>query len=214
MRKKLAAVVAAVGLSLAGCAPQAAEPADQRPVAAFYGDSYTRGAGASSLEFRWSTRIAQSRGWREVNPSLDGLGFVNNREARGVDLPSSIIAEKPDIVIVTMGLNDVFSFDARGTDIRDRIDEDLRRLTAALPEARFVVVEPFWYTAERPDALETIIGWVADAAERAGVDYIPGASSWIQGRTDEMAADGLHPNDAGYDKIYERMDEALAELGL
>jgi lysophospholipase L1-like esterase len=145
---------------------------------------------------------------------VNGLGFVNNRDAARVDLPSEIIAQQPDIVIVTMGLNDVFSYDVRGTAIRDRIDEDFARLTSELPDARFVVVEPFWYTAERPQALETIIGWVSDAAEKIGADYIPGASSWIQGRAGEMASDGLHPNDAGYDLIYERMDAALADIGL
>jgi lysophospholipase L1-like esterase len=217
MRRRIAALLAALGLTLTGCAAESAPtpPTDDgRPLVAFYGDSYTRGTGASSPEVRWSTRIAEDRGWREFNPSVNGLGFVNNRDAARVDLPSEIIAQQPDIVIVTMGLNDVFSYDVRGTAIRDRIDEDFARLTSELPDARFVVVEPFWYTAERPQALETIIGWVSDAAEKIGADYIPGASSWIQGRAGEMASDGLHPNDAGYDLIYERMDAALADIGL
>ena len=47
-----------------------------------------------------------------------------------------------------MGLNDNFSHDFRAGDIRDQITEDLERLKSALPDARFVVVEPFWHTDE------------------------------------------------------------------
>ena len=215
MRRRFAAVLAAVGLTLAGCsAPAAAPPEGDGPLVAFYGDSYTLGTGASSPEVRWSTRIAEDRGWREFNPSVNGLGFVNHRAAQGLDLPGQIIAQNADIVIITMGLNDAYNFDVHGTAIRDQIDEDFTRLTSALPDARFVVVEPFWYTAERPPGLETVIGWVKDAAEGIDADYIPGASSWIQGRSGEMAGDGLHPNDSGYDEMYRRMDAALAGIGL
>lgn len=219
MRRPIAAALTAtftaVVIALTGCTaspPQADSEAGA--LVAFYGDSYTRGTGASSPTERWSTRLSDDRGWREFNPSVDGLGFVNNRDASGVDLPGDIIAANPDVVIVTMGLNDVFSFDTRGTDIRDRIDADFERFASELPDARFVVVEPFWYTAERPEALEIIIGWVSDAAASIDADYIPGASSWIQGRPGEMSSDGLHPNDAGYAVIYERMDAALEERGL
>ncbi|MDF2492046.1 MAG: hypothetical protein K0Q58_624 [Microbacterium sp.] len=219
MRRSIIALLTAVGLTLVGCAPGApaptvAERADGAPVVAFYGDSYTRGTGASSVEQRWSTRISASRGWREVNPSVNGLGFVNNRQVLGLDLPADIIASDPDIVVVTMGLNDVFSYDRVGEGIRRQIDADFARLTEALPDARFIVVEPFWYTAERPDGLEAIIDWVRTAAEDIDADYVPDASTWIQGRPGEMAADGLHPNDAGYALIADRMDEALTRLGL
>jgi lysophospholipase L1-like esterase len=217
MRRSIAALLTAVGLTLAGCsaaAPTSSDLPEDAPVVAFYGDSYTRGTGATSYEHRWSTRISADRGWREVNPSVDGLGFVNNRQATGADLPADIIEADPDIVFVTMGLNDVFSYDRVGDGIRRQIDADFARLTSALPEARFIVVEPFWYTAERPEGLEVIIGWVKDAAGRVGADYIPGASRWIQGREGEMASDGLHPNDDGYANMTERMDAALEVLGL
>ena len=46
------------------------------PLVAFYGDSYTRGAEASSPDKRWSTIVCRDQGWREFNPSHDGLGFI------------------------------------------------------------------------------------------------------------------------------------------
>jgi len=214
------ATAAAVLAALAGCAPAAAPPAepaadDGRPLVAFYGDSYTLGTGASDLSLRWSTQLAELRGWREFNPSVNGLGFINNRRSFAADdLPALIIAQQPDIVIITMGLNDAFSFDRAGAAIEQQIDADFERLTTALPDARFVVVEPFWYRPDRPESHLTVIRWVQEAAERYDLPYIAGASTWIAGAPELMAADGLHPNDEGYALMLRTMDAALAELGL
>lgn len=218
--------VAAAVLALAGAVAVAvssssrdlsATPRTDGPVVAFYGDSYTLGTGASDPSKRWSTRISTERGWNEFNPSVNGLGFINNRSDFGPDsgdLPDQIIAENPDIVFVTMGLNDNFSFDSRAEEIEEQISADLQRLESALPDARFIVVEPFWYTDTRPESVDTIIGWVEDAASAIDADYVPGASRWIEGHPEWMAADGLHPDDAGYDAMTTRMDAALTEFGL
>ncbi len=196
-----------------GAGDVASAPPGQ-PVVAFYGDSYTLGTGASDPSERWSTRIADDRGWTEVNPSVNGLGFVNNRAGSADDLIPRIIDADPDIVFVTMGLNDNFSMPDRASEIEAAITADIETLSTALPSARLIVVEPFWYTDERPDSVETIIEWVRAAAAEVGAEYIPGASRWIEGHPEWMAADGLHPNDSGYAAMTERMDDELQELGL
>jgi lysophospholipase L1-like esterase len=191
-------------------------PADA-PVVAFYGDSYTLGTGSSDPSKRWSTIICAQRGWREFNPSVNGLGFVRNRAALGVDEPSMIVAEHPEIVFITMGLNDNFAYATGGdapTQIHHAIVGDLAGLKEQLPDARFIVVEPFWYTDERPHSLAVISGWVKAEAAVIGADYISGASHWIEHHPEWMADDGLHPNDAGYAQIAARMDAALTRLGL
>jgi lysophospholipase L1-like esterase len=212
----LLGVMLLVGCGAPGEAPSpggSSVPSSEGSVVAFYGDSYTLGTGAEDLANRWSTVICEERGWIEFNPSVNGLGFVNNRRD-GVDLPGLIIERHPDIVFVTMGLNDNFSYPTAGTGIRDQIDADFERLSIALPEARFIVVEPFWYTDERPESVGIIIGWVHDAADEIGADWIPDASHWIEGHPEWMAADGLHPNDDGYAEMARRMDAELARLGL
>lgn len=188
-------------------------PDPEQEVVAFYGDSYTLGTGALELFNRWSTVICERRGWIEFNPSVNGLGFVNNRRL-DVDLPELIIEQDPDIVFITMGLNDNFAYERAGTGIRDQIQADFARLTEALPDARFIVVEPFWYTDVRPESVEIIIGWVRDAAAEIGADWIPGASRWIEGHPEWMASDGLHPNDDGYAEMARRMEAELVRLGL
>jgi lysophospholipase L1-like esterase len=217
----LVAGVAVVTVVLAGGAlnrgpgepdPGAAARGPGETVVAFYGDSYTRGTGASATDKRWSTIVSAERGWTEVNPSRNGLGFVNQR--RGDDLVDQIIAARPDIVISTMGLNDNFSMPGRADEIEAAITRDFETFRSALPEARLIVVEPFWYTEERPDSVEQIIGWVQAAALAADADHIVGASHWLDGHPEWMAGDGLHPNDAGYAAIAERMDAELVALGL
>ncbi|MCS5716802.1 SGNH/GDSL hydrolase family protein [Herbiconiux sp. CPCC 205763] len=189
------------------------------PVAAFYGDSYTLGTGASHPSKRWSTLISVERGWTEFNPSVNGLGFVNNRASTPPDYLESdaiptIVAERPDLVFVTMGLNDNFSMPVRDEAIENAIRIDLRTLRAELPSARIIVVEPFWYSDERPDSVRWIIDRVQENAAVIDADYLPGASRWIEGHPEWMAADGLHPNDDGYAEIARRMDAALDRLGL
>ena len=204
----------AIGGFVALLVPRAESEPDG-PVVAFYGDSYTLGTGASDFSKRWSTIISKDRGWAEVNPSVNGLGFINNRNfPYQYDLPGEVIKAKPDIVFVTMGLNDNFSFAAARSEIEAQITTDLSRLSDALPDARFVVVEPFWYTDERPASVETITGWVEDAAAEIDADYITGASHWIEGHPEWMASDGLHPNDEGYAAMAARMDAELTKLGL
>jgi lysophospholipase L1-like esterase len=186
---------------------------DGRTKVAFYGDSYTLGTGSTGVENRWSTIVSEARNWHEFNPSVNGLGFVRNRTT-GYDLPDQVIANEPDIVFITMGLNDNFAFDYAADEIKAAITADFTKLKQALPDARFIVVEPFWYTDERPGSVETIIGWVRDAAAAIDADYIAGASHWIEGHPEWMAEDGQHPNDDGYAEMAQRMDEELGKLAL
>ena len=211
------ALAVAVGLTLTACSSPAPDaPRDPNATrVAFYGDSYTLGTGASDPSKRWSTIISDERGWSECNPSVNGLGFVNNRGTFGEgDEPSEVIADDPDILFITMGLNDNFSYDRAADQIKAQITDDFTRLSRELPDARIIVVEPFWYTDQRPDSVEIIIGWVKDAAAAIDADYIPGASHWIEGHPEWMAADGLHPNDDGYAEMAVRMDAELGKLGL
>ena len=225
MAVKIRAIVAAaliglvaltgVGIFVAYSDQDPAPPTGDGPVVAFYGDSYTLGTGASDPSQRWSTRVSIERNWNEVNPSVNGLGFIDSRSVFGEgDLPSIVIAAEPEIVFITMGLNDNFSFDSAADRIEAQIADDFGRLRSALPGARFIVVEPFWYTDERPESVDIIAGWVKEEAEAIGADHIAGASRWIEGRPEWMASDGLHPNDEGYTEMTRRMDAELERLGL
>ena len=214
MRLFVLAVI--MGVALSACSTPDEEPYDANQTrVAFYGDSYTLGTGASDPSMRWSSIICAERGWAEFNPSVNGLGFINNRRTVGDgDEPSEVIAANPDILFVTMGLNDNFSYDRAAEAIKTQISDDFARLKMALPDARIIVVEPFWYTDLRPASVEIIIDWVKAAAAEIDAEYIPGASHWIEGHPEWMASDGLHPNDEGYAAMAVAMDRELDTLGL
>ena len=99
------------------------------PLVPFYGDSYTAGTMASSPAKRWNTIVSRDHGWREFNPSHNGLGFIRNRSLFSQsDLPDLIIKKHPDIVIITLGLNDNFAFPESADAIHTQIGADFTRL--------------------------------------------------------------------------------------
>ncbi|WP_010205613.1 SGNH/GDSL hydrolase family protein [Salinibacterium sp. PAMC 21357] len=222
-RTVMATVVVAATLGLAACASAVASDGpvfvaaadSDGPRVAFYGDSYTRGTGATDPSLRWSTVLSGQHGWSEFNPSVSGLGFMRNRTLFGEgDLPGLIIADDPDVVIVSLGLNDNFTFDAYSDELPGQILSDFERLSLGLPNTRLIVVEPFWYKTERPASVDVIISWVRDAALAVDADYISGASYWLSAHPEWISNDNLHPNDAGHAVIAAQMDRALRALNL
>ncbi|MBH0009808.1 SGNH/GDSL hydrolase family protein [Salinibacterium sp. SWN1162] len=222
LRALALAVTAAVALGLSSCAAVPEETtavtafvAEPEPLrVAFYGDSYTKGVGASEEALRWSTLVSQKLGWEEVNPSVSGLGFMRKRELFSTgDVPSIILAADPDVVLVTLGLNDNFTYDEFADELPGQILSDFQRLSIGLPNARLIVVEPFWYKSERPESVEIIISWVHDAAVAVDAEYIAGASHWLDLHPEWMALDDLHPNDAGHAAIAARMTRELRIIG-
>ena len=77
------------------------------------------------------------------------------------------------------------------------------------------MVEPFWYTDERPHSLAVISGWVRDEAAAIGADYIPGASHWIEHHPEWMADRTACTRTTPATPTWRpKMDAALTELGL
>ena len=107
-------------------------------------------------------------------------------------------------------LNDNFAFPESADAIHTQIGADFTRLKHALPRSRFIVVEPFWHTDDRPPAVDIIGERVKAAAADIHAYDTPGASHWIEHHPEWMASEGLHPNDVGYAAIAKRMDAALA----
>ncbi|MGK9149421.1 SGNH/GDSL hydrolase family protein [Plantibacter flavus] len=182
------------------------------PLVAFYGDSYTKGSAASSPSARWSSLVAKAEGWTEYNAGYPGLGFVRKRDQVG-DVAGDVIAQHPEVLIVALGINDNFVWAGNEQAIQDAVLPEFQRLRDGLPNTRIVVVEPWWYTADRPESVERIIGWVHGAAEAIDADYISGASHWLDENPGAwISEDGLHPSDAGYAHLAQRMLEELDAL--
>ena len=83
-------------------------------------------------------------------------------------------------MFITLALDEDFAHVESADVIHTQIGAGFTRLKHALPRSRFIVVEPFWYTDDRPPSVDIIGGWVKAVAAEIHADYITGASRWIE----------------------------------
>ncbi|MGB3908886.1 MAG: SGNH/GDSL hydrolase family protein [Pseudolysinimonas sp.] len=188
---------------------ETSDPVPAGSVAAFYGDSLTMGLGATSPEQRWASLLSARRGWTEVNPSIPGLGFVQARG--GLDLPAQIVEARPDVVFVTLGINDLWLVESDGASVETAIASDLERLRAGVPDARILVFALFSPLAAEPPQATVMNGWLRASAAQVGATFVTKSSHWLVDRR-EWTVDGIHFNDAGNAAIADLMDAELRRL--
>lgn len=183
---------------------------DQEVVVVFLGDSYTAGAGASSVSTRWSSLVAGRMGWTEVNMAYGGTGYLRSvlsptsqlacaREycPSYSELIDEVVEATPDIVIVNGGRNEASSVDATWHVGVDQFFDDLR---AALPTVGIVATSPIWDDDPALAIMEEMRGRVRTAVVSVGGTYVT-LGDPLLGRPDYVAADGVHPNDDGHAAI-------------
>ena len=161
------------------------------------GDSAAQGIGASSPGRSYVGRVAQhirstGRTVRVVNLGISGATL---RVAIEKELPA-LRKLSPDLVTVSIGANDINSFDPA------RFERELTELVAALPGHAIVADLPSFrpLPAERQvRAANTILRRVA--GER-GLTVAPLHAAMrrqgMWGVTTQFAGDLFHPNDRGY----------------
>ena len=121
-------------------------PAEAPVHAAFLGDSYTFGVGATEPTDGYAYLVSKAEDWTSRVVGLPGSGYVRVaiRDDKNIaaGLPA-VIAAQPQVVIVASGHNDAMpNVDYRETEAAAL--KDLRELRTALPKATIVVVGPIW----------------------------------------------------------------------
>lgn len=205
----------------------AAVPAADAPVhAAFLGDSYTFGVGATVPTDGYAYLVSRAENWTSRVVGLPGSGYVRVaiRDDKNIaaGLPS-VIAARPQVVIVASGHNDAMPHVAYKQTEAAAL-KDLGELRAALPDAKIVVVGPIWLNGY-PDAKAL---YVRDAIHMAQ-ERIPGtlwidpiAQHWFTGSWSQRTGDDAtminyaagHPNDLGYRHIAKLLEADLRALGV
>ncbi|WP_430868306.1 SGNH/GDSL hydrolase family protein [Demequina aurantiaca] len=211
--------VAAATLVAAGCAGQpapVAEPATasaDAPVVLFLGDSYTEGTGLATedLQSRWSTVLADRRGWQEVNAGCNGSGYTRPGATCGntyAERLPSLDASDPDIVIVSGGVNDL---GATPETIDSQVSQTFTELRDTFPGAQLYAVNGIYYTGnETPPLLDYLNESVSSAVTRVEGTYL-NIGDPLLGHPELMARDGLHPNPAGHLLIADLTQSALQQ---
>lgn len=205
----------------------AGAPVTAAPVhAAFLGDSYTFGVGATEPTDGYAYLVSRAEHWTSRIVGLPGSGYVRVaiRDDKNIaaGLPA-VIAAQPQVVIVASGHNDAMpNVDYRDTEAAAL--KDLSELRAALPNATIVVVGPIWLNGY-PDKKAL---YVRDAIHMAQ-ERVPGtlwidpiAQHWFTGSWTKRTGDDAtminyaagHPNNAGYEHIATLLEADLRTLGV
>ncbi|WP_194948085.1 SGNH/GDSL hydrolase family protein [Actinomyces trachealis] len=185
------------------------------PTAVFLGDSVTTGwHSVTHPRNRWTSLVCEHLRWREVNLAADGLGFFCRRGGNlpgGSRSPSAcdktwleaVLRCEPDLVTVSLGLNDAALLPSQLELVRQAVAHDLEFLHSRLPGTP-VLIAPFFPWLDRGPRFAVVRTMIHDAAA-AGLQSTDAASQAVNGEEDKLVGDLVHPNDAGHAAIARAM---------
>jgi len=160
-----------------------------------FGDSLTRGFGAADGE-AYTDHLSDLLGSPVINAGSDGESTYG-----GLRRLNQVLADEPDVVIITLGGNDIL----RRVSLEKTL-ENLRQIFERLQQAGAMVV----YAAVDPPLIGS--NWnaaVRNLCRQQGVLYVPSIMAGLWGDSERMH-DSIHPNGLGYRLIAERIHARLA----
>lgn len=196
---------------------------DHFPTAVFLGDSITTGWRAlSHPRNRWTSLVCEHQRWREVNLAADGLGFFARRGGHlpgGQRSPScrdttwleAVLRCEPDIVTISLGLNDAAFLPSQRELVEQAIDHDLSFISTRLRGAP-VIIAPYFPSLEVGPRFQAIRRLVHEKATSLGLTSTDALSTAINGDEDRLAIDQIHPDDAGHARMARAMISFYAEI--
>jgi acyl-CoA thioesterase I len=171
----------------------------KNPTIVAFGDSLVEGVGASKGNDLF-TQLGKRIGRPIVN-----LGVGGNTTADGVARMNAVTKLNPGLVILVLGGNDTL----RRIPV-ETTEANLRTLITTFQSTGAVVmflgVRGGIIGSEREDVYERL-------ANELGALYVPDILDGIL-LSPELMYDGIHPNDAGYARIAERLEEVFEEYEL
>jgi acyl-CoA thioesterase I len=208
----LATAVAAVVTACTFAAGTAQEPGPRAgnssgPMLVVIGDSYSEGVDNTVV---WPQLLAEERGYRLVNLSIGGTGYVNGAFATTfVDRIKSADLERPSIIIFAGSRNDIVFSSA---EVEAAAREALASAQDRFPDARIVAIGPIWDSSTPVDEVRAINSAVSQAADASGIEFVDALSAdWLADRS-LIHADGIHATDAGQQVLSDGVEEAIPDL--
>src|SRR3989344_8562000 len=162
-----------------------------------FGDSLVEGVGATP-QHDLVTLLSQKLGKRIIN-----MGVAGDTTADGLARRSGVIAKNPGTVVVLLGGNDALRRIPLET-----TKENLNKIVGTLVDSGSVVV----LVAVRGNVFsDPYDEMYEDIARSRGAVLVPNVFEGILLRP-ELTADQIHPNDAGYAIVAERIYEHMKGL--
>jgi len=165
-----------------------------RETVVFLGDSITSGHGLP-LETTFSHRLGVALGIPVLNAGISG----DTTEGGLRRLRTDVLAYNPKLVIVELGLNDIF----RGVP-RERTIENLRAIAQQIRKSGagtvLVHISPQGFAADR--YLQEFRALARSEGARLVEDFLDGV-------VPQLTTDGLHPNAEGHARLATRLEPIL-----
>ena len=154
--------------------------------------------------------------------AADGLGFFARRGGHlpgGQRSPScrdstwleAVLRCEPDVVTVSLGLNDAAFLPSQRELVEQAIDHDLTFISTRLRGAS-VIIAPYFPSLETGPRFQAIHRLVHERATSLGLTSTDALTTAISGDEDRLAIDGIHPDDAGHAQMARAMIAFYAGL--
>lgn len=189
------------------------------------GDSFTEGTGALSSIDGYASLAGYGVGIDDVWASGSGAtGYLNNGSLAGKTTfrgraQNDVLRWNPDLIVVAGGINDGAFTAAQITTEAGLL---FAMLKAGAPDARIVVLSPFWPNGTTVASILPISAAINSAAVAAGLQFIDMVTDpWITGSGKVgtpngtgnadlyISSDGTHPSPAGHVYIGGRIAAAM-----
>lgn len=191
---------------------------------AVMGDSFVEGTGGNAHFTGFPSHMAARLGTQNVVASgWGGTGYLNPGSGRAKfrdRLTTDIVNRAPEIVVVAGGINDYATY------TKAQIQTEAGLLFAAirsgLPNARLVVVSPWWPRSSPPSTLTDARDAISTEAAATGAEFVDAISeTWITGtgHANSQVGDGnadyfissdtTHPSQQGHYYLGRRLAEAI-----
>jgi lysophospholipase L1-like esterase len=184
------------------------------------GDSFTEGAGGSrNGGYVIPAGNAAGLDARPSGVGATGIvadhGGLGGRKAFRDRLSTDVIPFDPEVVVIAGGLNDAPLIEDGSLTLaqyRAEYDALIADIKTGLPDAKIVVLGPFspGSPTNRPSLID-IRDVNRAAAQAAGVPFIDVFYFDDEDKSSYINADGVHPNDAGYEYLGEKLGADLVE---
>jgi lysophospholipase L1-like esterase len=160
----------------------------------------------------WPQLLARSLDWEVFPEAVDRSGYVS--PGTGEPFPArvdQVLEHDADVIIVAGGVGDVGP--VPNDQIASAAEDVLSRLVEeSSSESEVVVLSPFSNGEPGPLTAEFDAS-LREIAQEHDLPYVD-ATEWLPAGQGYFGPDIYHPTDEGQRQVAERMEEALAELGL
>lgn len=160
----------------------------------------------------WPQLLARSLDWEVVSEAVDRSGYVSPGTGEPFTARvDEVLEHDGDVIVVAGGVGDIGP--VPNNQIASAAEDVLSRLVeGSSSESEVVVLSPF-SNGEPGPLTDEFDASLREIAQEQDLPYVD-ATEWLPAGQGYFGPDIYHPTDKGQRQVAERMEEALAELGL